>query len=341
MNTDFICKAASPDNDREVRDIIALFRAVHGDNYQFSGVYKQAYWRQHIGSRFISVVLYQDQQLVGHLAFQPEGRDKRMIQVLFPLCIRGSETQSELINQRLWQQVEKLAQLQQWRGFYFSALTHIPELVPYGENILKATPVALCPGYFAPTVTNKKGTNKKGTQARDESAKDLSTDILISQRLFNPASHKAQSIYISSERSELVGKLYRSLGLTRELRSEVSKEQLRSFPLTADRVGLETRLYPNAGVLHAYIEPSLLRSQQELRPLIDISSRANTFVFVKGYDPRALESEEWLTENGFEFAGVLPFIHDRESLLFTKPREDNSALHLHAESVLMHGFGEK
>jgi hypothetical protein len=336
MNNNLTCKAASPDNDREVRDIIALFRDVHGDNYPFAGVYKAPYWRQHIGSRFVSIVLYQDDQLVGHLALQPEGSDRRMIQVLFPLCVRNSEDKKDAINQILWQQAEKLAQLQQWRGFYFSALTHIPALIPYGEHILKATPVALCPGYFAPAILSK-----KSNQNKKDATASLSTDILISQRLFNHSSHKAQSVYISSERSELVEKLYRSLGLTRELRSEVSKEQLKSFPLTADRLAIETRLYPNAGVLHAYIEPSLLRSQQEMRSLLDISRRANTFVFVKGCDPRALESEEWLSENGFEFAGVLPFIHDRESLLCTTPRDDNSMKHLHAESVLMHGFGEK
>jgi hypothetical protein len=336
MNTNLTCRAASPDNDREIRDIIALFRAVHGDNYPFSGVYKSAYWKQHIGSRFVSIVLYQDEQLLGHIALQAEGADRRMIQVIFPLSAPDAVLSGDLINQRLWQQAEKLAQDQQWRGFYFSALTHIPELIPYGEQILKATPIALCPGYFAPSVTAKKNsTNIK------LSSTQLSTDILISQRLFNPAAHKTQSIYISTERKELLEKLYQSLGLTREIRSKVSKEQLQSFPLAADRLAIETRLYPNAGVLHAYIEPSLLRSQQELRSLVDASHRANIFVFVKGYDPRALDSEEWLIENGFEFAGVLPFIHNRESLLFTKPRDNHSTHHMHAESVLMNGLLEK
>ncbi len=323
----FSYRAASPDNAFDIQSIIELFSAVYDDGYPLPNVYDPLFWRQHIGTRFTSILVYQGRKLVGHLAAQPEGKDGKMIQVLFPLCHPDAARDMDAILNLAWSVFEQQARKQNWHGVYYFAFADVPEMVRFGEQILRVKSVAVCPAYFPAWKSAARGRNSR-----------VRTDIIIGQRFFNPDREKQRSIYISDEHSELVTRLYSALKLPREIRTAVRKDKLATYPLPADRTAIETRYFAKSGIMHAYVEPSLVVNESELASHFTSPHSESTFAFVKAYDPRALEVAAWFEGNGFEFSGVLPFIHDRESLLFSHTSAENSASQIDAETVLMAGF---
>lgn len=325
--TTFSYRAASPDNAFDIQAIIELFTAVYGETYPLPNVYDPLFWRQHIGTRFTSTLIYDGRKLVGHLAAQPEGIDGKMIQVLFPLCHPDVSRHLDAVLSLAWNVFEQQAKKQQWHGIYYFAFADVPEMVRFGEQILRVKSVAVCPAYFPAWKSSPRDKNSR-----------VRSDIIIGQRFFKPEHEKQRSIYISSEHSELVSRLYEALKLPREIRTSVRKEKLASYPLPADRTAIETRYFAKSGIMHVYIEPSLVVSESELAAHFINPHSESTFAFVKGYDPRALEVSSWLESHGFEFSGVLPFIHDRESLLFSHTSAENSVSQIDAETVLLAGF---
>jgi hypothetical protein len=326
INNQFSCRAASPDNSFDIQGIIQLFKAVYGETFPIRSVYDQQYWRQHIGARFTSILVFRGKRLVGHLAAQPEGSDGKMVQIMYPLCDPEALNHLDQISETAWNIFQTTAKRQAWQGIYFFALSHAPEMIRFAEVILGAKPIAICPAYFPPI--NIGGSSSKSSER---------ANIIISQKIFNPESDKQRSIYVTKEHADLTRKLYHGLRLPRDIRSEAKKDKLASYPLPADRVAIESRYFAHSGIMHAYIEPSLLVNDSELSATLLSPHAESTFVFVKAYDPRALEVSKWLEASGYDFSGVLPFIHDRESLLFSKTSSESILELFDAESVLLSG----
>jgi hypothetical protein len=230
---------------------------------------------------------------------------------------------------------ERQALRQNWHGIYFFAFAHVPEMVHFGERILKVRPVALCPAYFPASNLRVLGTRPQNT-TRERLATER-TDIIIGQRFFAPAQEKSRSIFVNDRHSSLVKKLYQAVKLPREIRTSVTREKFASYPLPADRSAIETRYFAKSGIMHAYVEPSLISSDSELSTHLVNTHAESTFIFVKAYDPRAPETAEWLERHGYEFSGILPYIHDRESLLFSHSKTESAFRAEDAESLLLTG----
>lgn len=324
------CKAASPDNKFEMQSIVELFEAVYGDTFPLSSVYNMQYWQQHIGKRFTSILVYQGRKLVGHLAAQPEGSDGKMVQILFPLCHPSLRDDCDQILETAWAMFEKQACRQQWQGIYYFAIAHAPEMVQFGERVLKVKSIAFCPAYFPALGVAQSRANNSLLSER--------ADIIVGQRFFTPEHEKQRSIYVGKDHVDLVSKLYRAINLPRDIKTAANRDKLSSYPLPADRSAIETRFYAKSGILHAYIEPSLLTSESELAKDFLRPHSDSTFIFVKAYDPRALEVAEWLEANEYEFSGILPFVHDRESLLFSHTNSESIFRAEDTESLLLSGF---
>ena len=52
---DIRIKAATPDNEVEIRNIIKLFTAEYGQHFPEQGVYDMQFWSRRIGTRFFSL----------------------------------------------------------------------------------------------------------------------------------------------------------------------------------------------------------------------------------------------------------------------------------------------
>lgn len=336
-----VCKAASPDNKFELQAIVDLLKAVYGESFPLPGVYDPQFWHQHIGHRFTSILVYRGRQLVGHLAAQREGADGRMIQILYPLCHPDYREESEQILGAAWALLEKQCLRQQWHGIYFFSFAHTPEMVAFGERTLRVRRTALCPAYFPSSNLKNQGARKSGSRSPAASRTHQATertDIIIGQRFFAPEQEKMHSIFVNEQHHDLVSKLYHSIGLPRDIKTSASREKLSSYPLPADRSAIETRYFSQSGIMHAYVEPSLLTSDSELATHFQRPHSISTFVFVKAYDPRALETAQWLENHGYEFSGILPHIHDRESLLFSHTTSESSFRAEDAETLLLSEF---
>ncbi len=302
--SDLTCtiRCASPDNNSQIRDLIELFRTLYGDQYPNLAVYREAYWRSHLLRSFTSVVLYHGREMVGHIAYKLDPHDPRMVQIFHTLVrLNGSIDPTEVAIS-LAASIESQAERQDWRGVYCASCVDLGHGQTLFEQAMGVSAVAL----------TQANLYRLGAKNRTPS------EMRVMTRLFKPEDDKRRTVYVSADRAAWVSDVYRSMGLVREIRSEIDPEKAKQFPISADRMAIERHRLRGVNLEYLFVEPTLLRRNADLVDRLRSGAENQQVVLVKAYDPQAISCEHLLSEEGFEFAGVVPFVWGRESLVFSR-----------------------
>lgn len=300
-------KAANPDNELLIRDLISLLKSNYGESYPAKGAYDLTFWKNHIGARFISLLGYKDQKLAGHIALQPERCNKKHVQLSLPIYDISSHAFIYSFSSQVSEYIERLASRQDWELSYSFVFSKMPLLQQICEDLLNLNTTALWPACLSPKLLAH-------SQPRDTSA--TNSHLLISHRIHNLRDDSERCLFVPKRHLGISRYLYRSLDLKRSFRSEFSGDLHTTEGLPADARAIETHSFPRSNIALSFIHPSLLSSTDKLRCSLANTSISSRFLFINLHDPACPAFCRDVENLGFCFGGIMPLLKNRDSIVF-------------------------
>ena len=294
-------KAANQDNELEIRSLIDLFERTYQDRFPIKGVYDPRFWSSHINRRFISLLAYQDNQLCGHIAFQPERANPRQVQITLPVADFTYLRQNSRFASDVRSIVEELAIRQRWQSLYFFVFCSIPAMERQAHSMFGLTTTAFLPSYLSPELS---------PCLQDEQERS-SCSIQLACRQFPLEQQAPAVLYVPTQYQPTITSLYAHMGFERVF-GDGSEDTL--YP--ADARGVERQAFKKTSVEQFFVHPSLLSGDEFITNLSDAHQLQSQFVFVSMRDAQCPEFCTQLEALGFSFCGILPHIQGRESIAY-------------------------
>ncbi len=301
MDKDIRIKAGSPDNEIVLREIIKLFTAEYGQNFLAEDVYNMQFWARRIGTRFLSLLAFDHNHLIAHLALQAEKCNKRSVQLLYPATNPHYFEDLSVLSEMAWRVISTQASRHNWQSiFTLMSADDIKYQGLVGEYF-NMQPTAVFPSFFnTPHDTVSKSHN-----------------AVFFQRFFESSLNADSPIFVPRKHRDICAEIYAKLGLKRKFNSKASKE---SFAMPTDIRALETFRYHVQDFSHVYITPSLLN---DFSAAISYINNSSNLLFINTQDPLCPDFCEYIEEYGYSFSGVTPTIRGREAIVYSRLQEEN------------------
>lgn len=282
----------NPDNLNEVTQLVNLFRQI--DDYPIKNVYQPQFWTKHAGSRFISIQIFDDKDLIGHFALSYEKTKRSVVQLgLIAILGNSKSFQAKVISEikTLLQQVSDRQKFEIIYSFVFEQNSLAQRLA----TELGLITSAICPSYVI---------------ASD--AERLS--ISICQKVINPP--EKLKVFTPNAHHEIIKKIYNTIKIDREISSTATiSKKLKSDQHAA----IQSRYFQANLVEHIFVRPSLLNKKFDISQPADQQKQAlSRYIFVNAHDPEAINFCEMIEKQNYIFCGVTPQIEGCDSLLFWK-----------------------
>ena len=111
-------KAASPDNDGDLRQLVELFRQTYGNRYHARQVYDINFWKRKIGHKIISLLGMREERVVAHLALRTNPKDPSSVYVLHPAIETGLGESGAQLTRQARELISRIAERQGWNKIY-------------------------------------------------------------------------------------------------------------------------------------------------------------------------------------------------------------------------------
>lgn len=300
-------KAASPDNEVEIKALIDLFSRAYGDRFPVKGVYEPKFWSTHINKRFISLLAYHNDQLCGHIAFQPERDHPRQVQVTLPVSDYAYLRANSIFASDVCEIVEDLASRQGWHSLYFFVFCSIPAMERISGDIFGLSSVGFFPAYLPSDLS----------PVESDSNNDTACSIMVTARCFPSFQRFSTGIlYVPQQHRRVVQDLYQEIGVQREFREIDVNGQFEEAAIPADCRAIERQFFKRAGVEQLFVHPSLVSTQEFIDNLSMKDGVLSQYIFLDMRDRKCPDMCEDLEKLGFRFGGILPFVKGRESISY-------------------------
>lgn len=275
-------RAISPDNSRDIQAIIGLLNS-RGESAPADQFQRESYWRNHIGSRFISLGAFDGQDLVGHVAIA-KSKHSPAYQVLLGVIEQNANHNRDAIAKRMHDEVRQCAAKAGVQNLYF--VESPTDLSPshFGSADFGALPVAALPSL-----------------ATEENIFPRTVSIVPLAQ-----TRSIRQVFIPRSLSQTGMLLYEQLGLAREV-NQCRPEALTQHSYSADRPALSARYFSNCATLEIRVDCGLLgRSSEAIVERVQRSSAQRALCFINLEHPHAESVIEDLMLKGFQWEGILP-----------------------------------
>lgn len=308
---DTLLKAASPDNDAQVKRIVELFKRAYGEDFPIRQVYQPSFWKSRVGTRFTSFVAERNGEVIVHLAACRDRANPGHVQLCMPAVDPRDEKLSMDAARSLWELVERQAARQGWTMMYKFLLGNMSHLHQLLSTVFGFSEVAVYPGYCPPL-----SCVKKGERAKRKTAPQITPPVLIMQKSFRRPQETA-SVFVPAHHAHVCKALFDSLGLARTIRDIGPLDVTYT---SNGREAVQLQSLRHRGVCHAFVQPSLLTSFNEAFSALPDKRFGDFVFFVNMADPKAPDFCTVLERKKFSFCGVLPLINGQDSLVYASRR---------------------
>lgn len=320
-----IIRAASPDNELYLRQLVDLYHRCFGADFPLKQVYRVDYWKTRIGTQNISLLAFDQSDLVAHVALRPDPDNRNHIQVLYPVVDPEAYDLLPQIHQAAKRVIDRLAERQQWRMMYHFSEAADRMALSFITGDLGLIPCAIIPDYLR--------AHRWINSANDRDSSPARAAVALSARVFVAGSADDSPVWIEPRHKAMVASLYKSMGLTRDL----SERPLRSLTAVgrADDRAIHLVTPRGCDVAHAFIEPGLFASPEDGLRALDEIKDSRACLFLNLHDPATAQFSEALTQAGYIFAGILPLTRERDRAIYVaKPDRQVADQHLINPQVL-------
>jgi hypothetical protein len=299
-------KALCCDNNLEIDSLISLFKDVYGDNFPAQRVYNRQFWSSHIGKRFVSIGAFSGDQLVGHLALQPERDSAGVVQVSMPAFSPEFFENHRFFSNLFRNLLEDLQKRQNWKCLYTFCFTSNVQIEMLAREILQTQETAILPDYLP------------GLSTRDLLSIDITNkvDVVTSFRVFEACQDFEKMLFAPKEHMQMCKNIFNSLGLARNFSNSQNSDTSRLFGLPENQRALTCQHYKGINVRHFFCNPSLLGNFSKIKSICLEEIRQSDYFFVNMADPLCPELCEILGQNGFAFSGCLPILKGSDYIIY-------------------------
>ena len=290
----FTLKALSPDNDGEIRKLISLYKSIYNQTYPINQVYDLRFWKSHIGTKLISIAVYDGKEIVAHFAIKNDPQSIFLRRLC--LCAEKPLTSTEVkdLRAQLKDFLSEFCMRNGIRTLY--SFTYANHWINSAINLREIGGIdcMLCPRYLPETHT-------KAFINSPEKGERIS--VLITALIpkgFNPG----VSINNIKFHTEVSSKIFSDLGFSLNKSSKISS----SFK------GFSSYANGKMGVAHYYVKPSELSSEEQV--LSEILSANSSLVFIDIEDVGVQDFTQKLDDRGFRMCGVSPLHGNFNSIVY-------------------------
>lgn len=302
-------KACNPDNELEVARLITTFRDSYGEQFPFRGVYDREFWHRSAGSRLMSLLAVNRHEVLAHLAARPEPHNPQTVQICFPACADGFQSEAVSAARQAWKMLSSVAERQQWHSIYFGSFSDIELMQRIGLEALEVSTCAILPGYIP--VQNPRCASRRGNALSTRSHVAVGSRTLISH------SGVDSPLFIPERHRDIVTELLTSAGRA-DCLDRLSAPTASSATISADSAqGIEQRFMRDWESLHILVRPGKLDDFSQPLNLAREYHLGSPFIFVDARDPRCPAMCDHLEANGFGFCGILPDVFGTETLAYS------------------------
>jgi hypothetical protein len=248
-----------------------------------------------------------DGEVIAHLSIHRDKANASHVEVAYPVCHPDHVGVLPEIFAKAWSVLSRQRERQGWKMLYYFSLCDRHEMQLLGSSLLETTEVAICPGYLP----NFDQLNGNG----------LRSDILITQKIFEPQNEEPLTVFIPQKHREIVHFLYQPLGLNRNFSTNGRAKHTKPH-LSADAAAVERQFFRRTGVEQAFVRPSLLGSSATLLKRIKRKDRHSRYLYLDLADPQTPVLAEQLEDQGFRFSGILPLFHNTDSIVYFEDTGD-------------------
>jgi hypothetical protein len=328
-------RIVNQDNQRQIECIVNLFKDAYGDNFPRKAVYDTRFWSQHIGRRFTSILIFLNDEAVGHIALQRDSANSRHMELALPAFQNNFMHAAEEISNFISDLCERTARRQDWEMLYCFIYRDCKSLHYIANASLELHETLICPEYLKSSLND--GVLQKAQNSNEQSAS--SQHVLIGLRYFQQTNQQPNNnkdsllkidksaintetiLYMPKRHRKICEYLYQPLGIRRVFSHKSNSALEEALP--AEGRAVEANYYARVGVLNTFLTPSLLASSnKKLQDLLKQDVRAH-YIFVNMLDSKCPETCEILENNGFRFCGVFPLLRGKESIVYFKDHGSN------------------
>lgn len=294
----------------ELGALIRLFRRVHGEAHPVAGVYSVDCWRRLCGRRLVSLVVVADDELVAHIGLYRTSPRSPDVAVAFASVDPAYERHLGDITALLRGAVRRLAITQRLGACLGVIDEETPLLSAFLEGVLRPREVAILPGFVTPPVS-------RGARPDGHMPEAGRTHGLVVHRLFGPDRLAGTPVFVPEHHREMTRLLYAPLGLERRIgtaETPASPERL------SQRRPVERFAVRAHGCHHLFVEPDLFNPAAALEPR-SWDGVTPIYLYLNALHPTCPAVAEAVENQGYRFAGILPLINGRDSLVYFKESE--------------------
>jgi len=314
--SDVKIKALGPDNSSQIRELPRLFAAAWGQTFPSSGVYRESFWRGHIGRRFTSVAATVNGRIAAHIALRPVPGSPGDIELCLPACAPEDRALLPDFMDAAWEMIRRQGQRQAWRSIFSCGFESVHPLDQTISRMFHGREIALLPGLLPTAAGRIRGFRMpRASRLARESSRG---HAVLSFRALTPHDDVPLDLYVPEQHLEVCRLLYGPLGLPRRFWSAPPAEH--TAGLNADRRGIERSWYRSSGVRMSLVAPSLVSPREDLEGRCFDGQQAS-FLLVDMRDPACPEFADSLETRGYRFCGVVPLLYGQESLIYCKETE--------------------
>lgn len=300
---DITVRAANPDQDGIVGALPDLFRKLYGGTFPLKQVYDPMFWRGCVNDRFISVVVLEGREIIGHVALVPDKFSEKHVQLAFPAFDPERFDLLGAVSAEVSALISRVSSRQEWQMMYYFSPSPFPAIQLFMEPSFHE--VALLPSYLAPGEFRARGFRPHigpGVLSKRR-------NVMMSMKFVGHAP-EARVIYPPKSHAEFIKELYQPLGLPREFRSSGKVDG--GHPLAP-----EVEVFQRTGVQHISIVPSQIswRLVEEAIQTSDLLS----YVLIHLADPACQRVCERFEDLGFVVSGVVPEKDGGDRLVLAPP----------------------
>jgi len=288
-----------PDNDLRIRRVIELFSKTEQQSELNPQLLDLDYWKSHTGSRFISINLFDERDLIAHFSLIPFPLTPNVM-FLDHLVIDPEYSQhTTQICSATINHLEKMAARRKWHSLFAIPATQGTRAYNTYTEQLGFEDVGFCPQLYL-----REGLYSDETRL---------CSPLLYRNLLPECTQQSKESFLPSAHREIVSEILQTIGLTRSLKDEtaVNVEYSALAPLCYDYVPQFSCLFlssnTNGGVIDA---KDLLQSLEKC---------GAGYVAFSPHSRAALASIEVLEKEDFSFCGYLPRMGDSDYLLYFRP----------------------
>ncbi len=304
-------KPCNADHTLEVRAIVALFEERYGSRYPYPEVYNEHFWKTRVNRDFISLVAFEKDKAVAHVAVRFEGKASIDAYLLFIALSPELKEDSEDVLNQIWAMLPKFRQWPAVHAIFAATAEPDSKIDTFLQNTVGAHFCALLAGY---------GKTEQGRHTLALYA--AANSPIVAPKMRIPLKYQSAASAI-----------YAQYGIT-PIFADSGKPELRA--VSADIPAIERIFNHSLGLEQMLVSPSLISENIDFNR----SAECPRLLYIDGRDPKCGDMVKRAEESGYVFTGFIPYLRGKHFICFSSMAPTHEVTGISSSEVAHSLFGE-